>query len=320
MIKISKKNPYTDFSLKDFAESFGVGKNKITGECLKLIKKCDFSYRKLSGKERDDVVIEILNKIANDQQKIGSPERRAVWHKGWQENLNEFVQSGCDLEKLTPKFIRKNQPIRLKGDYVIARNPQFELDYLSVFRLWLFQEYFKNFDNIYEFGCGTGFNLVALSELFPDKSLIGLDFVNSSVELVNKIANSHGIRMRGLLFYMLKPDMNLTIEKNSLIFTFGVIEQLAGRFEKFLQFVLKKSPKLCVHIEPIFELYDPNTLPDYLAIKFHQKRGYSTGFLPRLKQLEKSGKLKILKVKRLFFGSIFMEGYSLIIWKPKRSF
>ena len=307
-----------NLKLKDFAESFGTTVNDMPLDCRKLIRNSDFRYKILSIHERDSVILEVLRKIESDQQKIGVPERRAVWNKGWEGNLKDFVGSGYKLEKLTPKFIRPNQPIRLKGDYIVPLNPGFELDYLSVFRLWLFQKYFKSFDNIYEFGCGTGFNLVVLALLYPDKNLIGSDFVVSSREIINNIAKAHNFKIDGLLFDMIKPDNNFVIGPNSAVYTFGAVEQLAGKFEAFLQFLLNKSPKICVHIEPTIELYDETKLPDYLAIKFHKKRGYTTGFLPRLQELEKENKIELIKVKRLYFGSLFMEGYSLIIWKPKR--
>ena len=56
-------------------------------------------------------------------------------------------------------------------------------------------------------------------------------------------------------------------------------------------------------------------LNDYLAIKFQGNRGYSAGLLPLLQRLEKQGKIELLKVKRLFFGSLYMEGYNTFVWK-----
>jgi len=117
---------------------------------------------------------------------------------------------------------------------------------------------------------------------------------------------------------MLKPDENFKIKENSVVFTIGAIEQLASKVELFLQFLLNSSPGLCLHVEPTIELYDQNNLIDYLAVRFHRKRGYTENFLTRLKELEAKGKIEILKVKRLFFGSLYMEGYSCIIWKIKK--
>jgi len=146
-----------------------------------------------------------------------------------------------------------------------------------------------------------------------------LDFVTSSVDLVNKIGEVYGWKMTGHFFDMLSPDEIFEIGDNSAIFTFGAIEQLASNFEAFLQFLLKRSPRLCIHVEPTIELYDESNLVDYLAIKFHKKRGYTENYLTRLRTLEAQNEIEILKVKRLFFGSLYMEGYTCMIWKPKRS-
>ena len=201
-------------------------------------------------------------------------------------------------------------------DYVLPRNPDFELDYFSAFRLWLFTEYFKGYDHVYEFGCGSGFNLVELAGMYPEKNIYGLDFVPSSCEIVNKLAEINGWKMKGHVFDMISPDENFEIANNSMVYTIGSIEQLASKFESFLQFLLRRSPSLCIHVEPTIELYDQNNLVDYLAIKFHRKRGYTENFLTRLRQLETENRIELIKVQRLFFGSLYMEGYSLMIWRP----
>ena len=177
-------------------------------------------------------------------------------------------------------------------------------------------KYFKNIDSIYEFGCGTGFNLVELAQLYPEKKLHGLDFVPAPKDLVNKLGEVYGWNMTGHLFDMINPDESFQLDKNSAVFTFGTIEQLAGKFEAFMQFLLKRSPALCISMEPTVELYDENNLIDFLAIKFHRKRGYTENYLPRLRELEAKNKIELLKVKRLFFGSMYMEGFSYMVWRP----
>lgn len=304
-------------TVEDFAVSFGTTVEDIPPDCKQLIAERDFRYRVLKDEERDRLVLDILRKIETDKQVIGEEERQNVWEKGWEENLQDFTKSGFDLSKLVPRFIRPNSIVRFNRDYIKPTNPNFELDYYSVFRLWLFRKYLSDVQTIYEFGCGTGFNLVALAQLYPDKILHGLDFVSPSRELVNKIAQVYGWNITGHIFDMKSPDEKLEIADNSAVVTIGAIEQLAGDFGPFLQFLLKHSPALCIHIEPTVELYDEGNLIDYLAAKFHRKRGYTQGFLPRLQQLQDQGRIEILKVKRLFFGSLFLEGYSLIIWKPR---
>lgn len=304
--------------MEDFARSFGTTVEDIPNDCRELIGKTDFRYKVLTGEERDQVLLDVLKKMESDQQVVGAEERQATWEKGWQENLQDFINSGYELNKLVPKFIRPNQAIRLDRNYIMPSNPNFELDYFSVFKLWLFRKYLKEFESIYEFGCGTGFNLIVLAQLYPEKELHGLDFVPSSRDLVSKIGEVYGWKMTGHLFNMLYPDEDFEMGNNSAIFTIDVIEQLAGRFEAFLQFLLKCSPELCIHVEPIIELYDENNLMDYLAMKFHRKRGYTENYLTRLRELKAQKKIEILKVKRLFFGSLYHEAYSYTIWKPKR--
>lgn len=306
-----------EVTLEDFACSFGTTMDDIPVECRELIAKTDFKYEILVEEKRDKVLLDVFKKIESDQQIIGAKERQNTWKKGWAENLQDFIDSGYDLNKLVPRFIRLNQAIRLNQNYIMPSNPSFELDYFSVFRLWLFKKYLKKFESIYEFGCGTGFNLTVLAQLYPEKKLQGLDFVPSSVDLVNKIGEVYGWKIKGHLFDMLSPDKNFKIEDNGAIFTVGAVEQLASNFEPFLQFLLKQSPKLCIHVEPTIELYDENNFIDYLAMKFHRKRGYTENYLTRLRELEAQNKIEILKVKRPFFGSLYMEGYSLIIWKPR---
>lgn len=307
-----------EVTLEDFACSFGTTVEEIPDDCRELIARNDFRYEILTGEERDKVILNVLKKIESDQQIIGAPERQTTWEKGWEENLQDFVNSGYDLNKLVPRFIRPNQAIRLDRNYIMPSNPNFELDYFSVFRLWLFRKYLKDFDSIYEFGCGSGFNLAVLARLYPEKKLYGLDFVPSAVNLVNKLGKVYGWNMTGRLFDMLRPDESFKIDDNSAIFTIGTVEQLASNFEPFLQFVLKLSPKLCLHVEPTIELYDENNLIDYLAMKFHRKRGYTENFLTRLRELEAQKRIKILKVKRPFFGSLYMEGYSYVVWQPRK--
>jgi len=206
--------------------------------------------------------------------------------------------------------------LRYNGNYIQAPNPSFELDFITVFRNWLFTKYFVNHDTIYEFGCGTGFNLALLDKLIPGKELHGLDFVQTSVDLVNQIGGTGNSNINGHLFDMTCPRDDFSLREDSAVFTFCAIEQLDGKFEKFIRYLLDQRPKISIHVEPVFELYDANNLVDYLAIKFHQKRRYTTNFLPHLQDLESREKLRISMVKRLYFGSLLHEAYTYIIWEP----
>ena len=73
---------------------------------------------------------------------------------------------------------------------------------------------------------------------------------------------------------------------------------------------------LCVHIEPIVELYDECNPLDFLAGVYHRKRGYLEGFLPHLQALERKKKIELLEVTKATFGGIHHMAYSVIVWRP----
>lgn len=301
---------------KDFARSFGTPVEALSAPARQLINDRDFRFEVIAGSEKDALVLDVLKRIEGDQQIVGSSGRHERWESGWAEALAAFEDSGGDLSQLVPKFIRPNQPIRLFGEYVKPANPNFERDFFEVYRRWIFETYLADVDPICEFGCGTGFNLVELAKLYPDKRLYGFDFAKPSCDLVNKIAKTHEVSVSGHLFDMRAPDAGVNVSSSGGILTIGAIEQLAGDFEKLLDFFLEKNAAIFVHVEPTIELYEDSELSDYLAMRFHKKRRYTQGYLTRLRELEKAGRIELLKVQRPYFGSLFMEGYSLIVWRP----
>lgn len=310
-------SPYLELDTQGFANLFETGVDDIPDNCRDIIGRNNFQYLKLSGEELNQVILKVLKKNNSDSLSVVGQERKEVWEKGWTENLQNFKDSGYSIDELVPKYIRSNQPVRLNLDYVTPVDDNFERNFFKVYRLWLFQKYLKDVDYIFEFGCGTGHNLVVLAQLYHDKKLHGLDWADASKELVNKIAEVHKYNITASLFDMFSPKDELEIPENSAIITMGSMEQLGKKYEAFLQFILKKSPTICLHSEPICEFYDESNLIDYLFKKYHKKRGYLDGYLASLEALEAENKIKIIKSQRIKFGNMVQEGYSNIVWKPK---
>lgn len=306
----------SDLTLQEFARLFGTTADNISADCRAIIDAHDFSYRTLVGEERDHVLLNVLKQIDADQFSLAGPGGKERWEKGWAENRDSFLESGGDASQLIPKYIRVGQPLRINQTYVEPTDPNFELNWYEVFRLWLFQTYLADAKTVYEFGCGSGFNLAVLAQLYPDKRYFGLDWASPSVDIVNELGISRGWDMHGHLFDFFSPDRSVRIEENSTVLTIGALEQTGADYEEFLQYLLEASPSLCINIEPIVEWYEGDNLVDYAAIQFHLNRNYWQGFPARLKELEQAGKVEILKAKRSYFGSLYIEGYSQFIWRP----
>ena len=114
-----------------------------------------------------------------------------------------------------------------------------------------------------------------------------------------------------------EKERKLEIEKDSAIYTSGALEQLSGKIYDFINFTLSKKPKIVIHVEPAPQFYDTNKLVDFTADFFQRKRGYTDNLLDYLMILEKKNKIKIIKKIKSPFGSLMIEGYNFIAWRPK---
>ena len=133
--------PVHEVTLEDFARMFGTRVENISPECRELIDKIDFRYKILRGDERDKIILNILRQIESDTLGIVGLQRKAVWEKGWRENLSSFLEHGFDLEELIPKYYRPGEPIRVNRQYARGCDENFEYNFFRVLRLWLYQEY-----------------------------------------------------------------------------------------------------------------------------------------------------------------------------------
>jgi SAM-dependent methyltransferase len=311
------KRRFHHLTVADLAGLFGTTAEEIEKSCGGLICKLDLRYEKLPIRDRDRLILEILKKIDSPDLPVAGQSRMEDWERGWAENLRDFIESGYDLNKLVPKYFKKNVPVRLNRDFVIPADPDFVLNCTNVFRTWLFRKYLKEACSVYEFGCGPGTHLAFLAAIYPDKRFYGLDWVKASQEIIRRVAGQYGWRIEGLQFNFFFPDESLHLEKGSAVFTFGALEQVGGKHEAFLQFLLKESPDICINVECLSEFYDLSYLTDFLSYKYHKRRNYLTGYLTRLQELESKGHIEILKAHHQKFGNIYNDSHSYVIWKPR---
>lgn len=315
-IKQSDKSNKAKLTVNDFAELFGTTSDNLSQECCRLVSKYDFRYTRLSKEETGQIVLKILKKILSMNLSVSGSERQNQWEAGWQENFQNFLDNDYDLIELIPKYYRPNNILRLNKEYVRSESDMFEYNFFRVLRCWVSHKYLENVNCIFEFACGSGHNLPVLANLYPEKKLYGLDWAQSSVDIINKMSGKYGWKMEGRFFDMFSPDYTLDVEQNSAFVTFGGLEQLGENFESFVRFALAKSPILCVNIEPLYELYDPENLVDYLGMLFHEKRGYLANFLKHIYSLEQLGKIEIVDVRRICFGGMYHDGWSIVAWRP----
>lgn len=298
-----------------FAKIFNVWQNKLPSFVVQKINKTNFKYTILEGEKYDEAILRIIKTLDAKNLKTSGPHRRNDWEKGWRENFQEYKKFDFDLHHLIPKFVKRHEYIRFQGNLIDTQSDSFETDFVTVMRCYLFNTYYKDTNTLYEFGAGTGLNLVAASEIFPDMKFVGLDWAHSSVQIINALKNKLNINISGKQFNLFNPDNTYRLAKNSAVLTIGTLEQLGGNFKPFINYLLINKPKVCIHMETLYETYDKDNLLDYLAIKYLERKNYLRGFLPYLKSLEAKKIIKILEVRKTF-GSFYHDGYTYIVWKP----
>jgi hypothetical protein len=305
-------------TVEDFASLMGAKVSDLDPEIRKEIESLDLSYARLAPSERDAVILGILTRTNSPTLAIAGREDKSRWHDRWQQNLNRFKQADYALAALAPEYVKAGAVIRLNGDYAKPFDPHFEENYYRVFRQWLFGTYLANVPAVYEFGSGTGHNLVALAGMFPECELHGFEWVSPPVRILQLLRQRYGFNVEGHVFDMRAPDPDFRLKPGSAVVTIGSMEQLGGDFEAFLQYTIAQRPAIVIQVNHFTEMYDSGTLFDYLAAQFERRRNYLRGYLPRLQELAEKGTLDILAAHHCRFGSTVHDGYSYVVWRPKQ--
>ena len=257
-------------------------------------------YKLLTKKENEQVIIEILDTLLDKSIPFSGAHRLKQWEKGWAENTPN---------NLKPKYFGKYKVNRLNGKFVWGLSKDYEVKMLYKLVDALAIKYLRGLSNIYEFGCGTGHNLLRLQAVSPRAILHGFDWAKSS----NALVKSMGFHSENFDYFN-PPAINL--RRESGVITVASLEQTGTKYKKFVKYLLKQKPSVVVHIEPMPEYLDPTKLNDYLSIKYMEKRKYLSGYPTYLKELEKQGKIEILESRRSGIGSKFIDGYSILVWRP----
>jgi len=301
-------------TISDIEEVLGF---PISNHCKELIKNFNLQYETPTQEEKDNIIVDILNVLNTPLEKAGK-HKLEKWEKGWYENF-ELLKQYKDASSLVPKYFGKHNIARWKGEFVKCKTEYFDYKLHIIIVDAILNKYIDTgYDNLFEFGCGPAYHLLRFRQFNKDINLIGLDWANSSQKIIEEIS-SLGIinNIKGYNFDYFNPDYNIEIPSNSAIFTCASLEQMGENYKDFVDYLISKKPKLCINFEPMAELLDNTKLVDRLSTLYFEKRNYLKNYLTYLRQLKKEGKIEIINEQRLYGGSYFIEGYPLVVWKPK---
>lgn len=271
-------------------------------------------YAEISESELQKYICHFIDVLTDDIVFSGK-HRLPSWETGWEENLKEFTHTE-NIQSLIPKYHRKGRLVRWKDKMVSPSFPDFDYQLHKIIVDVVIRNHFKDVKQIVEFGCGPGYHLARISNYFPDKKLIGTDWTKMSQTIIKEINRVKKLNIKGYNFDFFSPDYTLPVDSDTGIYTIAALEQVGKNFSEFVNFLLQKKPAICVHFEPIGELLPDDNVLCKLTKKYFQKRNYLDGYLTYLETLEKDGKIQIIDKRRTYSGSFYIEGHSLIVWKP----
>lgn len=287
-------------------------KRVITLDPRILNRGPELKYDDLNQVERDKYIVKFLEKLEEDLVVTGK-HRIDSWEDGWNENLQEFRQVRTQAA-LVPKYYNKSNYARYRDQIIHTYTPWFDYHLNATFvDAVLFPWLDKNPGRkVFEFGAGPAHNLLRIHEHFPKQQLVGLDWSKTSQQIIKEVGAAE---ITGHNFDFFNPNYDVDVN-DGIVFTVAALEQVHNKFFSFLHYLVEKKPKICIHFEPIQEVLDGRYLLDNLSLRYMKKRNYLQGFLPALQKLEQDGKARIHDVRRLYAGSQFIEGHTIVIWEP----
>jgi hypothetical protein len=263
--------------------------------------------------DRDQLVLNTIKEIEKPLPTPG-PAEIAKWERGWAEVAARIADHGVSEHTLKPQYYH-SEYMRLFGNYVIGMS-EYELH--KIISELIFKYYFSNLDSVVEFACGTGINLLRIGKIYPNYKLIGSDWATPTISILNAIAEQQKIDVSGKLINLWTgagANSAELVNGRTGVLTVHGLEQVGSEWKPFLKIVDEMRPSIIVHIEPIAELYDENNLLDFLALRYHKKRKYLSGYLTEILNRKERSEIEVIAKKRLRFGSKFHEAYSLLVWK-----
>ena len=292
-----------------------IGHNASTA-CRELIDDSKFLYEPLTQQETETNLKDIIDVLFSQTAAVAGEKRLSDWEVGWQENFNSFRETAENPASLRPKYFNKYPVMRLRQSLIKPLSDNLEQDLLHAIVLLVVEKNLGDADHVYEFGCGTGHNILKLVELFKNLKFFGLDWSDSSNNIIDEIARVYDVPIRSKKFDYFNPDYSFKLSSKSLVYTVASLEQVGARFQKFYEYLLETKPKTVIHIEPFPELLDETNLYDSLSRRYFKKRGYLDGYFLHLQEQERLGKINIIDARRTFVGSKFTDGYSVVVWSP----
>ncbi len=170
-----------------------------------------------------------------------------------------------------------------------------------------------------ELGCGYGSVILAMARRSPFSGipLFAGDYTATGPTLALLIATTEQIGITaGACDFTRSPVTSVDVPAGSLIYTSYAAQCVEPLTNAFVDRIAALKPAAVVHIEPVLEHCDPDTVLGLLRRRYIEANGYNRNLVTLLHEEAARGRIRLLEETRSAFGTNPLLAASVIAWAP----
>jgi SAM-dependent methyltransferase len=174
---------------------------------------------------------------------------------------------------------------------------------------------------LFEVGCGYGSVILGLGRRaeFAGLPLYAADYTKAGPALAGLIAQNEGLAVTtGTCDLTRNPVTALGIPEGALVYTSYAAHYAESFDTGLVEGFAALRPATVVHIEPLYQHCDPESVLGLLRRRYIEVNGYNRNMVTLLHEQERRGRIRLVHETRPLFGPNPLLAASVIAWKPER--
>lgn len=171
-----------------------------------------------------------------------------------------------------------------------------------------------------ELGAGYGEIILRLAKRFNKAfgHYLAGELTNTGLNALQILAHNENIPVisGNCDFRSLTVDDCISKYPGGVLYTSYALMYVPMLVDEIVDFFCSMHPAACIHFEPVYELYDEQSLHGLLCRRYVEMNDYNRNLLSVLQNHEMQGKIRIVEIRKNIFGNNVLLPISVIVWKP----
>ena len=207
------------------------------------------------------------------------------------------------------------------GELYVADVQTIQMAYFELVRTEL-QPLLEEFGHLVELGAGYGAMILKLAAS-PGLEKVGYtagEYTDTGVACIDLLAAGRSLKLEIGHCDLCELDLKtFSVPEQAVFMTCWTMACLKGFPRATLDEIIRHKPAMVIHIEPIYEHWNDDSLLQMLWKKYFQLNDYNQSLLTDLKGYEDDGLIEIVEERRNLFGNNPLAPVSIVKWKPHGS-